>query len=161
MKKLLSMLVLATLILSGGLAHAISIPQSEDPNNNGGPAQWLVPVYNNSGVSLAAGDVVVWDIGNSTGDTANYVTTTTTADTNIVAGVVYRDNIPAGATGSIVVHGVTTVSMLGAGQTVGGLVCSSGTAKKAINCGTNANAFGIVVTATSSGYANVFVKGVN
>ena len=147
----------ALLLVAGGanLAHAISIPDGEDAV--GGPGVWNIPVYNNSGGSLAVGDVVVWDNDSSTGDDDNYVTTTTTADTYIVAGVVWPSAIASASSGTIAVHGVVAVNMAGGGQTVKGMVCTSAVAKKAQSCATNAASFGHVTTATASGVANVFL----
>lgn len=159
MNKLFSMLLLAVLLMAGGLAHAISIPDGEDAKN--GPAVWLVPVYNNSGSTMDVGDVAVWDISSSTGDVSNYVTTTTTAGTSIVAGIVYRNDIAAGDTGTIAVHGVVAVDMASGGNTVNGPVCSSATAGSGMSCTDDDKAFGIVTTVTSSGSANVYVKGLN
>lgn|SRR3990167_4378570 len=139
MRKLLS-LVLALLLMSG-VAFAASIPQSEDPV--AGPAVWTVPVYNNSGAILDIGDVVVWDIGSSTGDDDNYVTTTTTADTALVAGVVYPSDIAIGGTGTIAVKGVVQVDSHENFVSQPGLACTSVTAGSARPCRTDANAFGI------------------
>lgn len=159
MKKLFSMLVLATSLMIGSYAHAISIPVAEDAK--GGPAPWLVPVYNNSGSSLAAGSVVVWQIASSTGADDNYVTTTTTADTAIVAGVVYKNAIAAGDTGVIAVHGVVPVTVGFGGNTVGGLLCSSSVAGSARTCANDDAGFGIVTTAASAGSGYVFINKLN
>lgn len=157
MKKLL---ILAILLLGlASTSYAISIPEAEDPAN--GPAVWTVPVYNNSGGSLAVGSVVVWDIDSSTGDNDNWVTTTTTVDTSIVAGVVYSSAIAAASYGLIAVHGVVPVTTLaGHLSAVKGLACSSGTAGSARSCTTNASAFGIVTTANTGTSTNVFLTGV-
>ena len=160
MKKLFSMLFLAALLLSGGLAHAISIPVGEDAK--GGPAIWTIPVYNNSGSTMDAGDVAVWDIGSSTGDNDNYVTTTTTADTTIVAGVIYPQDIAAGDTGTMAVHGTVLVDASGIGlNSVGGPVCSSATAGAARSCVTNASAFALVTAVSDGTNATVFINGRN
>lgn len=157
MKKLYS-LILAFLLLGSGLAFAVAIPEGEDAQN--GPAVWLVPVYNNSGSSLSAGDVVIWDIDSSTGDDDNYVTTTTTADTVLVAGVVYRNTIAAASNGTIAIRGVVPVNMQtnGGGSAVKGPLCTSTTAGKAKSCATDGNKFGIVTTVVSSGSVNAFVS---
>lgn len=161
MKKLLNGLFALLLVCGGAqLAHAVSIPEAEDASN--GPAVWTVPVYNNSGGTLNVGDVVIWDSDNSTGDNDNYVTTTTTGDTYIVAGVVYPSAISAASNGTIAVHGVVAVNMTtGGGDTVKGPVCTSTTAGKARSCSTNAAMFGQVTTVTTSGSANVYVHGLN
>lgn len=161
MNKLLLNSLFALLVIASGanLAHAIGIPSSEDPKD--GPAVWTVPVYNNSGSTLDVGDVVVWDIGSSTGDDDNYVTTTTTADTALVAGVVYRNDIAAGDTGTIVVHGVVDVDVLAGLQSAGGIACTSATAGSARNCTNDAHGFGIVTQGASGGTAKVYVEKLN
>lgn len=158
MNKLLLNSLFALLVLAGGanLAQAISIPEGEDAKN--GPAPWLVPAYNNTSSSLAAGSVVIWDIGSSTGDNDNYVNTTTTRDTYIVAGVVYPNAIAAGDTGTIATHGVVPVTVTSAGVTDAGPVCSSTTAGAAVSCSTNAAAFGIATATGTSGNVNVMVN---
>lgn len=159
--KFLSLFV-AALLLTGFATESFAtvIPSAEDPLN--GSQLSLKPVYNNSGAALSAGDVVVWDISNSTGDDDNYVTTTTTGDTVLVAGVVYRNSIPAASTGYIVVNGVVPVNIYGGGNTVNGPLCSSTVAGKARSCLNNDVAFGYVTTVVdSSNQANTYIKNIN
>lgn len=161
MKKYLLSFLFALLFATGGaqLACAVAIPEVEDPRD--GPAVWLVPVYNNSGGTLDVGDVVIWDTEQSTGDNDNYVTTTTTAGTSIVAGVIYGSDIVAGESGKMAVHGVVSVDMAAGGNEVDGPVCTSPTAGSAMSCTDDDKAFGIVTTVTSSGSANVMLRGLN
>jgi len=139
-----------------GVASAVNIPKIEDPTN--GPAIWLLPVYNNeTSTTIDAGDVAVWDIGNSTGDNDNYVIQSTAADTFLVAGIVYPVDIVAKSDGFLAIKGVVTVDV-GAGNSVGtnSLLCSSAVAGAANTCSDSAsdpNAFGFSVAATSAGGA--------
>lgn len=145
--------VFLAILLVAGVAHAISIPQSEDPKT--GPAVWTVPVYNNSGGTLDVGDVVVWDIASSTGDDDNYVTTTTTADTFLVAGVVYGNDILAASRGVIAVHGVVSVDLVTTSHVnAGTLLCSGTTAGAAQACSdltSDNEAIGFSVTEAGTG----------
>lgn len=157
MRKLL--LILALLLLGATKSYAIAIPEAENPAE--GPALWIVPVYNaEASTTLDVGDVVVWDIGSSTGDNDNYVKSTTTADTALVAGVIYGADIAAGGVGNMVVHGVVDVDSLTTSMnTVGGLACTSTTGGSAKTCDTQANAFGIITQVQSGGSAKVYVRG--
>lgn len=156
MKKLF--FVLLAILLVAGTAYAISIPQSESATN--GPAVVTIPVYNNSGSTMDAGDVAIWDIGSSTGDNDNYVTTTTTAATYLVAGVVYPADIAAGDVGTLAIRGVVPVDYAGGDGAAGGLLCTSTVAGNASSCSsTQAASFGIVTTALSGGVVNAFLKG--
>lgn len=156
-------LVLIAILLTCGVASAVSIPQSENAST-GGPYVWTVPVHNNeSSTTMDVGDVVCWDIDSSTGDDDNYVYICDSADTYIVAGVVYGNDISAGDNGTVAVHGVVSVDYATSGGTHGGaagaLVCNSSSGATAKNCQTDAAAFGIVTTAASSGVATVYLKG--
>jgi hypothetical protein len=149
---------LLAVLLMAGMAFAVSIPQTEEGKN--GPYTWYQPVYNNSGGSLDAGDVVIWDIDSSTGDNDNYVTTTTTAATALVAGVVWPSAISAGDTGTIAIYGMAEcdVDVVGVGEM--GPLCTSTTAGSGTRCtGTTGGAYAI---STEVGYATTqntcFVK---
>ncbi len=153
MKKLLSFLFAALLLttLTGAvLAHTIAY----DPQSTMGNI--AVPVYNNSGAALAAGDVVVWDIGSSTGDDDAYVTTTTTADTSIVAGIIWPATINAGNTGSMVIWGLAQCDIKGASN-AGSVLCSSTTAGESAPCLDNDSAFAITATDGTDTKVNCFV----
>lgn len=150
MRKLFLFLIAILLIAGIASAHTIAI------NPKDGPMTQVIPVYNNSGSVLDAGDVVVWDIGSSTGDNDNYVTTTTTADTVIVAGVVYPADISTGDTGSIVIYGVVDCDISSIALPAGSVLCSSATAGAARACADGADAKGFghtlaAITASSSG----------
>ena len=150
MRKLFLLLALLLVMASGAMAAAI--PQVTDPDN--GPEVWLKDIYNADGGALAIGDVVVWDTVNSDGDNDNWVRRTTTADTWIVAGVVYPSAIEAGQTGSIAFHGVVDVTVTGSVIGDGSSLCSSTTAGSAYGCasgnGTGVNRFGFAVETGSS-----------
>ena len=158
MKKLFLSLMLA-LLMGPGVVFAANIPAVVDAET-GGPEVWITSVYNNSGSTLSAGSVVVWDIGSSTGDNDNWVTTTTTADSYLVAGVVWPNSITAANTGSIAIKGPVTVNVQGGLQAAGGLACTSGTAGEARSCITDAAAFGIV-TLPDDGDADTAIVNVN
>ena len=151
-------LFLAALLFLARAVFAANIPDVEDPKD--GPAVWLMPVYNNSGGTLDVGDVVVWDTDASTGDNDNYVNTTTTADTYIVAGVIYPADITAGNSGTIAIRGVVQVDVVSAEQlgVVNGPACTSGTAGAARSCTTNAAMFGHVTQVNSGTSALVYVE---
>lgn len=106
MKKYL--LFVLAILLSVGVANAAGIPVVVDPLN--APEVWTQEVYNNAGSALTSGTVVVWNMASDTTD-ANYayrtswVSTTTTADDVLVAGVVVDDSIPAASTGTIAIYG--------------------------------------------------------
>ena len=138
-----------------GVAYARSIPSGVD--TKAGPSVELEGVYNNSGGTLAVGSVVVWDIVSSTGDNDNYVTTTTTAGTYIVAGVVYPNAIATGDSGQIAVRGVVSTLVANGLQTDNGPACSGTIAAKASTCTNDAANFGFVTTGVSGGSANICV----
>lgn len=124
MRKLLLVLV-ALLFVSVGNAQAWF---AADARTTEGAANIKIPVYNNSGSALDEGDVVVWDIGSSTGDNDLYVTTTTTADTGLVAGVVAPGGIAAASVGSIIVYGLAQCDVGSLGVAAGGTICTASTA---------------------------------
>lgn len=157
MKKLF--LVLAVVLLTASSVFAVSIPESEDAT--AGPGVWLIPVYNNLGSTMDAGDVAIWDIGSSTGDNDNWVTTTSTAGTQLVAGVIFPSDIAAGATGTMAIKGVVPVDYATGNGTgaAASLICTSTTAGSAGHCTDNNAAFGIVTTAVSGGSVNAYIFG--
>ena len=152
MKKIMT--ILFSMLLIGGTAYAFLGGVS--PDSTDGQGSVVVPVYNNSGSALSAGDVVVWDIDASPGDNDLYVTTTTTAETALVAGVVYKD-IAAGEDGSIVVYGFAQCNVDANGVAAAGLICSSSTAKKGKSCVDNSMAFAIAPAAIDNTTGTCFV----
>ena len=64
-------------------------------------------VYNDSGSDLTSGSVVTWDVGDTEFERSGYpyVTTTTTADENHVAGVLINDTCTSGSLCSMVYYG--------------------------------------------------------
>jgi len=97
-----------------GVANAAGIPTAADPLN--APEVWTMEVYNNSGVALTSGNVVVWDCNSDTADTSYayrtmWVTRTTTADDIMVAGVVVDDSIAITGVGTIAIWGPVYVLM--------------------------------------------------
>jgi len=101
MRKVLFALLAVLFIAGVAFAHTIGV----DPK--AGPMIQTIPVFNNhASTTMDAGDVVVWDIGNSTGDNDNYVTLSTTADTGLVAGVIWPASIVAQSTGTMAIYGM-------------------------------------------------------
>lgn len=112
MKNLFAFLLAVSILLSGGSAFAgIQLSAGGDParSEGGGDAnRILTAVFNDSGSALTSGTVVIWDTGNTDPDDAGFgywVTTTTSADSNLVAGVVLSDSIPDQGVGTIVTYG--------------------------------------------------------
>jgi len=157
MKKFRLFLLSALLVVS--MAGAV-MAQTIACDPVAGPCFEAQAVFNNSGNTLDVGDVVVWDIGSSTGDNDNYVTTTTTATTGLVAGVVYPVAIATASAGSIVTYGQVTVDATtdGTAPVAGGYICTSGTAGAARTCGINQNAFGHATGNASAGSATAFIN---
>lgn len=152
MRKTLLLLV-ALLFVSVGNAQAWF---AADARTTEGAASVRIPVYNNSGGTLDAGDVVIMDMDASTGDNDLYVTTTTTADTALVVGVVWPADIASTDVGSVVVYGFAEcdVNSLGVGEN--GPICTSTTAGAGRSC-TNLDTRGkyavstVAITASSQG----------
>lgn len=123
MKKLL---LIVALIGIAGLVQAANIPMATEPTS-GGPEVWVDQVYNASNTDFDVGDVVVWTIGDSTGDNDNWVTTSTAANSTanmMFAGVVYPNAIVSGDVGSIAIWGTgiavdTNASVSAAGDELG------------------------------------------
>ena len=128
------MLILVAVLLVFAVTGAQAYFTIADPKTTEGAANVKVPVYNNSGGALDEGDVVVWDIVSSTGDNDLYVTTTTTANTGLVAGVVSQGGIASASSGSIVVYGLAQCDLAPPGSAGGGLLCTSATAGAGANC---------------------------
>src|SRR3990167_6697841 len=102
-------LSLAMLLLASGQAWATTISSSGD---RGDANIILTAVFNDSGGTLTSGTVVIWDTGAA--DPANaglgaYVTTTTTADSNLVAGVIHQASIVDQGIGTIQIYGAREV----------------------------------------------------
>ena len=92
-------------------ALATSNALANNPNNPES-YQELITIYNNSGSALTSGTVVIWDTTGTAGTTlGGYVTTTTSADSNLAAGVVVSDSIPASERGVICTKGPCQVLM--------------------------------------------------
>ena len=160
MRKLFSILLAAMLIVSiAGYSQAQGIVDTD-----AGPYYEVTSVYNNSGGTLDVGDVVIWDIGSSTGDDDQYVTTTTSADTFLVAGVVYPADIAASSSGSIVTKGAVTVDVATSNNinSAGALLCTGTTAGGAAVCSNgqdDGNAFGFTTATVSSSTVKAYLFG--
>ena len=158
MRKLFSFLAVLMALLVTGLAQAHEL--AYDPLT--GLSYISVPVYNNSGGDLDAGDVVVWDISSSTGDNDAYVTTTTTADTAIVAGVIWPKTIGTGLEGSMVIWGLAECDVSSVGVVAGGPVCtassSAGNGDQCTTVALESNKYAIANTTGSSSQISCFVN---
>lgn len=141
MRKVLS--ILFAILFIAGTAYAANIQSMVNPT--AGPEVWITPVYNNSTSTVSVTEVVIWDVDASTGDNDNYINTTTTAGTHLVAGVVYPSDIAAKSAGTIAIGGIVTVEVLAAsGAFTDSALCTSTTAGSAKACATAnlANRFG-------------------
>ena len=130
MKKIIGLFIAMLLIASVAGAHQLS----SDPTGamtTTFPAVYI-DVYSAS--ALEAGNVVVWAIDDSTGDNDAWVESTTTADTGIVAGVVWPNAIAAGGTGTIVIYGMAECDVSSVGVSANAPMCTTGTAGAGDNC---------------------------
>lgn len=95
---------LAVLLLASGKAWALQV--SSDGNRGDANAVFTA-VLNDSGGTLQSGIVVIWDTGTdeSNAQLGAYVNTTTSADSNLVAGVVHQSSIVDQGIGAIQIYG--------------------------------------------------------
>lgn len=117
MRRLL--LVALAVLFMAGIAFADGVPTGVDAKNQ--PAIWTKTVYNSYTSALTSGTVVIWNFDAATGDYADllpYVTTTTSADSIKVAGVVISDSIEAGGVGEICVYGAVLTLIADSTDTV-------------------------------------------
>ena len=157
MRKLFAFLLAALLVI--GLAVIPAVAHNTAYNAKDTMGNILVPVFNNAGATIDAGDVVVWQIGSSTGNDDAYVTTTTTSDTGIVAGVVWPAGISDQSVGSIAIWGKVQCDIAGTGVGVNGPLCTSGTAGGGQACADNAIAYGVATVDAGAGtQADCFVN---
>ena len=155
MKKI--MLISLAILLMGSLAFGHQL--SSDPAGNMTsqfPAVYI-DVYSAS--ALDAGDVVVWAINDSTGDNDAWVESTTSADTTIVAGVIWPNAIVAAGTGSMVIYGMAECDTSALGIAAAGSLCTSTTAGGGEHCNTGtANAQYAIATETIATQGKCFVN---
>lgn len=121
-------LFLAAILVALGMTVNAQAWFVANPRDTAGGANVKIPVYNNSGSALDEGDVVVWDIGSSTGDDDLYVTTTTTADTGLVAGVIGPGGCATGSDCQLIVYGLAQCDVGSGSIAAGGLLCTASTA---------------------------------
>lgn len=108
MKRLFSLLAL---LLAGAAATPCWALSVSSEGDNGLGHVITQTVRNNSGSTLSSGAIVVWDSSpDATTQEGAWVTTTTSADSNLAAGVVRSDSITNGALGEIVVYGPATAN---------------------------------------------------
>ena len=103
MKKLIVLLGLA-FTLASGTAWAGGYPTTQDVST---PFRLTATVFNDSGSTLTSGTVVIWDNDDTEFDDNGqpYVTTTTTADDDWVAGVLLTGSCPNQQLCEIVIYG--------------------------------------------------------
>lgn len=149
MKRLASLL-LASMLLMSEQAFAVQI--SSD-GRRGDANAIFTAVFNDSGATLQSGYVVIWDTGAADPTDEGlgaYVTTTTTADSNLVAGVVHQTSIPDQGIGTIQIYGPRQTVMADSTDrqaTVGGAV---GTTTVAGQCG-GGSGLGCLLRTSGSG----------
>lgn len=114
------------------------------------PLRTYLHVTNKSGGELVPGDVVVWTDAHS-----QAVTTTTTQNNPMVAGVV-ADVIANDASGRLCVTGLHPVNVAGA-VGVGNAIVTSTTAKKATNAGSNSIGR-VLVGTTGAGLTTAMIQ---
>jgi hypothetical protein len=111
----------------------------------------LLRVYNADTVAHENGDVVVWQYDAVYG---LEITTTTSANNPLVAGVVYPDTIAAGGWGTIMVYGYHPAVTIGVANASGDVLVTSttGEATGVFNVATTTMAYpvGIALEATTS-----------
>ena len=123
MKKLFSFLAIVLLIgLVATSSYAVNISADGE---RGEANRILTTVFNDSGGSLTSGTVVIWDTGESDDALGAYVNTTTSTDSNLVAGVIKSNTILDQSVGTIIVYG--PAETLYAGSTDAG-TATAGTA---------------------------------
>lgn len=161
MKKLV--LAFLSILVLTGVVYAAAISQSIDAKTQ--TETWLISVYNNSGSEMDVGDVAIWDIADSTGDNDNYVQSSATADTFLVAGVVFPNAIAAEDVGTIIVKGTAAVDLITSGSYLpveaGCSLCTSATDGSAQICSdatTDPNSFGFCTSAPSGGSCTAYIN---
>lgn len=149
-KKLLSTLAIV-LGLSVGLKADVWVggagAQTDVTRNNK-----LVWVYNSDTVAHENGDVVVWFDGTTDG---LEVSTTTTANSKLVAGVVYPNTIEAQTWGSVMIYGYHPAVTIGVANAAGDCLGTS-TTGEATGITTTADA--CVATALEATTSSTTVK---
>ena len=112
MKKLFSFLAIVLFIgLVATSSYAVNI--SAD-GNRGEANRILTTVFNDSGGTLTSGTVVIWDTGESDDGLGAFVNTTTSADSNLAAGVIKSSSILDQSVGTIIVYGPAETLYAGA-----------------------------------------------
>jgi len=155
MKRLLLITALV-LLMAVGFVYAANISRVVDPQNQ--KEIWTTQVYNNAGKALTVGEVVVWEISASTGDNDNYVTVTTTADTAIVAGIVYPAGIADGENGTIAIYGMVDTYCVSA-CVVNDILCTSTITYQTDDCTSDYYGFALCQEATgAAGLAKCFIN---
>lgn len=126
-KNLISLMLAVLLLASGSAVYAVTV--SSD-GVRGDANVILTAVFNDSGATLQSGAVVIWDTQAADPTDVGlgaYVTTTTTADSNLVAGVVHQSTILDQGVGAIQIYGPRQVLFAHATDNTGTLGAALGT----------------------------------
>lgn len=149
MKKFLG--VLAALFL-GASVYAVDIDWT-NPSEVTDATRYnkLLRVYNADNVAHENGDVVVWQYDAVYG---LEITTTTSANNALVAGVVYPNTIAAGGFGTIMVYGYHPAVTIGVANSSGAVLITSTTGEATgvfdVSVSTEAYSVGIALESTTS-----------
>lgn len=150
MKKLLAI----ALLFTNALAFADSkvgeavIDRTDVKSHN-----MLIFVKNTSGSAVENGDVVAWKDGTIDG---LEVTSTATANSKLVAGIVYPNTIADGAWGTVMVYGYHSAITIGVANSAGDCL---GTSTSAEATGITTTAGACVATALEATTSSTTVKG--
>lgn len=149
MKKLL--LAIAVLGISAGV-YAKNAGEAGAATNPARNAQYLW-VLNADAVAHEVGDIVVWKDGTYDGVE---VSTTTSADSKLVAGIVAQATLPASDWGFIQVSGYHSAITIGVANSAGDCLGTSTTAEAA---GVTTTAGACIATALEATTSSTTVKG--
>lgn len=147
------------ILLVGSLAFAHTLGYDPSGVMDDSSPNVSVPVY--TAAALDAGDVVVLSVVDSTGDNDLWVATSTTAQTGLVAGVIYPKDIAAGGVGEMVIWGMAECDVDATNAGVGTILCNSSTAGAGYSCtstdGSGSYAY-LTETTVASGQGKCFVQ---
>lgn len=127
-----------------------------------------IPVYNSDTDAKEVGDVVVWKDGSTFGDGME-ITTTTTANNGLVAGVICEHTISGNGWGFVQTHGYHSGITIGVANSAGDSLVTSGTAEAAgvysvlqatgTQASGEARTFGVFAVALEATTSSTTVKG--
>jgi len=162
MKKLF--FIALAILLMASVSYAATVGLAVDPKNN--REVWTTTVYvdETSSTTVDAGNVVCWDVDDSSGDDKNWVENCD-SETGLVAGVVWPADISGGSIGLIAIKGSVPVDVPSTGYgsviAANAILCSSSTAGVAAPCTTldrEAYGFGFAVGDSSGGVVQAYIN---